>query len=189
MPSNGPLANTGMSQPLSQAPSPPQGPSPSQSTPLSNSRTVEPVGPHPTIPQPGSAFTSLSPASPAQPVQQPSTPAMPPASTNTVSNATYQAQPGTQAGMPLSAPYSMSALGSGKPKRPVMPSAQGTGMYSPEGAGTPPRGTPPSSGPPTPAETPTPLEKGSHQGYPSPGQDSQGARPLTSRRRQYPAQV
>ncbi|CAH3193392.1 unnamed protein product, partial [Porites evermanni] len=100
---------------------------------------------------------------------------------------------------------SFSALHSNKPKRPVMPSNSGTG-YPGQRSSPSPRSTPPppvgppsslvsqGSTPPPPSNLPgSSMPQSSYSGlasgYPPMGQDSQaGTRPISSRRRMYPAQ-
>ena len=101
---------------------------------------------------------------------------------------------------------SFSALHSNKPKRPVMPGNSGTG-YPGQRSSPSPRSTPPppvgppsslvsqGSTPPPPSNLPgSSMPQSSYSGlasgYPPMGQDSQaGTRPISSRRRMYPAQV
>ena len=101
---------------------------------------------------------------------------------------------------------SLSALHSSKPKRPVMPMTTGTGYPGQRGSPSPRSTPPPPMGPPgatvSQRSTPPPpsnlpgstIPQVSHSspmaGYPAIGQDTQaGARPISSRRRLYPAQV
>ena len=105
-----------------------------------NSRPVEPVGPHPNLHHPGSAFTSVPPShAPASAVPHPA--GVPP------SHATHP-----MGGSPAPAPFNTPGLGSGQPPRPMMNTAGGAG-------------TPSSSGPPTPSHTPSPGQEG-HTGRP-----------------------
>lgn len=100
----------------------------------------------------------------------------------------------------------LSALHSNKPKRPVMPMNAGPGYPGQRGSPSPRSTPPPPVGPPGSAmsqrSTPPPptnllgstASQGPYNspaiGYPPMGQDSQaGARPISSRRRLYPAQV
>ena len=98
----------------------------------------------------------------------------------------------------------LSALHSNKPKRPVMPMNTGypgqRGSPSPRSTPPPPIGSPGSaipqrSTPPPPSNSPgSTMPQAAYNspaaGYPQMGQDSQaGARPISSRRRMYPAQV
>lgn len=101
---------------------------------------------------------------------------------------------------------SFSALHSNKPKRPVMPGNSGTGYPGQRGSPSPRSTPPPPVGPPgslvSQGSTPPPPSNlpgstmpqtsysGLASGYPPVGQDSQaGTRPISSRRRMYPAQV
>lgn len=109
-------------------------------------------------------------------------------------------------GMSPTSNQSLSALHSNKPKRPVMPINTGSGYPGQRGSPSPRSTPPPPVGPPGPVmsqgSTPPPpsnLEGSSMpeapyssqpSGYPQMGQDTQaGARPISSRRRMYPAQV
>ncbi|KAM7441154.1 Protein transport protein Sec24B [Porites harrisoni] len=100
---------------------------------------------------------------------------------------------------------SFSALHSNKPKRPVMPGNSGTGYPGQPGSPSPRSTPPPPVGPPgslvSQGSTPPPPSNlpgstmpqtsysGLASGYPPVGQDSQaGTRPISSRRRMYPAQ-
>ncbi|KAK3696689.1 hypothetical protein QZH41_013042 [Actinostola sp. cb2023] len=171
-----------------------------QPQPTQPQPNVPPVstGPRPPMQQmhSGSAFTPVTgsregqqnmqavPAASGSTAQSPQTLSTAPA-TLPVSPPTHSS--GSQRSTP--SPKPLSALHSGKPKRPGLP--VGPGNTFPGQPGVPRGSTPPSSGPPTPSGMPSPStqEPAPVTSFPGPSQDNPVSRPsITSKRRQYPTQ-